>query len=164
MKTGPNLNSPYAKLWFSEWYLSRANQIHGSHLIHRHISVGLKMHENACCTIRTLSTSLFHVFHLYMASLATTTSSAVWHKWSRSFRSSLSINSFLCSFWLKSSIKLPVHDEKLSRMSEHPTVFQKQWPTVELHHLLSHGGGEPQTASFAGSSEVWLHLLAKGSA
>lgn len=46
--------------------------------------------------------------YLYMASLAIIMSSADWHRWRRSFSSSLSISSFLSNFWLKNSIKFPV--------------------------------------------------------
>lgn len=64
-----------------------------------------------------------------MASLATSASSAVWHRWRRSFSSSLNINSFLCSFWLKSLIKFPVEDETLSRVSERAAARQTRTVT-----------------------------------
>lgn len=59
--------------------------------------------NNACLGVRNEE----DVSYLYMASLATNMSSADWHKWRRSFKSSLSMSSFFCSFSPKSWINCP---------------------------------------------------------
>lgn len=65
----------------------------------------LKWFATRCQCLTNLSKN---ALYLYMASLAITMSSADWHKWRRSFSSSLSISSFFCSFWPRNSIKFPV--------------------------------------------------------